>query len=1087
MTNYRASIFTIGLLTASINSAFSNVQNFNDGGVHNLVGFIGDNKGTPYTATISASNSSTVNIGEQSNISALSPYSFGVVSSDSATINITNSKVNSVSNYSFSVAAKQSGIVNISGSEITSESGGNKLPSSGSVLSSGNGAVVNIENSKIIASSNGSTTDDNGLHIINSAGVISEGNGEVNITNSSINTSGDVSSGIFAQANGNVFGSGIDVTTSGKKSSAIEVTGESTAIINNNSVIKTTGDDSHGINLSGGKVTLSESSVTTEGQSNTVNAQGSNSSLSIEKSELSTFGDSAHAIYIGNKANASLNKIEVSTSGLSSYGVLATDKDTKVSITDSSITTSGDINSAQNYSSNAVVSQFGSAITLNGTNKIKTKGNKAAGLLSQVSGEGLDTSIITTGHTDISTEGNNAFGLVSCSLQGGGRECLSILEEGNDGSSPSSKSLIEGTGITVNTIGEASYAAYANGKDASINIKQASLSTTGANAHGIAIRQGSVTGDGLNVKVTGIGANGAALYNGGTLNLSNSNLVSESANGVLITGNGTDSAVVSLDKSTVDGASSAIAINNGSANINLTDSYLMSSKSNVLFDNKGGEITVNAQNSTLDGVSVLGDHSKTDVSLVNSVWEQSSGSVMTNLIMSNSDLYFRKNNDQTLPSSNNTVHVKGNYYGDNATIHFVTRLEDDNSETNKLVIDGDTSGTSLVSVSNAGGMGGQTVNGIKLISVAGESNGVFKQQSRIVAGAHDYLLTKKDKDWYLVSHLTNPTQASKPLVRPEAGSYLANNIAANTMFNLSLYDRIGSAYHADFNGENNHSLWLRQVGEHSSFNDTSDSTKTRANSFTTQLGGDIYKGSSNGNDAITFGVFGGYGYSSSKTKNHLTGYSAKGHVDGYSIGLYGTWFENPQQEKGLYVDSWLQYAWFNNSVDGQELSTEKYKSKGATVSLEIGSINKVKEFVADDGSRTSLTVKPHSQLIYMGVKPDAFVESNGTVVKSNISENLQTKLGVRLSLNKKFIDVNKEIKDITPFVEANWIHNTKGNSVSMNGYNIDEGGVKNLAQFKIGVDGKINNNLSIWANTSVQAGAHDNTSIQGMVGLSYKL
>lgn len=1085
------SIFTIGLLAASISSAFASVQSFDDGGVHNLVGVIGDNKGNPNTPAVSASNGSTVNIEEQSSISAFSPYSFGVLSSDAATVNITNSKVNSVSNYSFSVAAKQGGTVNISGSEITSESGGKKLPSSGSVLSSGNGAVVNIDNSKVIASSNGSTTAHDGLRVVNSAGVTSENNGSVNITNSSVITSGDVSSGIFAQAKGNVLASGVDVTTSGKTSSAIEITGGSEAIINNNSVIKTTGDDSHGIELVGGNVTLSDSSVMTAGLSNAANAQGANSSLSVENSTLSTVGDSAQAIYAGNKANVSLNKVGVSTSGLGAYGVLATDKDTIVSITDSSISTSGNNNSALNYSSNAVVSQFGSTVTLSGTNKIDTKGNQAVGLLSQVSGEGLDTLITTTGKTEISTEGYNSFGLVSCSLQGGGRECVSALEDGNDGNNPSSKSLIEGTGITVNTKGEGGYAVYANGKDATVSIKQSSLSTTGVNAHGIAIRQGSVIGDNLNVKTSGVGANGATLFNGGTLSLSNSSLVSDNANGLLITGNGSlNPAVIALDNSSVDGAASGIAINDGSANINLLDSHLMSSRSNVLLDNKGGELAINAQGSILDGVSVLGDSGNTDVSLANSVWKQSAGSVLTNLAMSGSDLYFGKGNDVVLSSPDRTVHVKGNYHGDNATIHFVTKLEGDNSETNKLIIDGDSSGTSLVSVSNAGGMGDQTINGIELISVAGESNGIFKQKSRIVAGAYDYQLTKKEKDWYLVSHLTNseptPEPTPKPLIRPEVGSYLANNIAANTMFNMSLYDRIGSTYHADFNGEKNHSLWLRQVGEHTSFNDSSDGTKTRVNSFTTQLGGDIYKGSSNGNDSITFGAFGGYGYSSSKTRADLTGYSAKGHVDGYSLGFYGTWFENPQQEKGLYVDSWLQYSWFNNSVDGQELSTEKYKSKGTTASLEIGDINKLKETIAEDGTKTSLIVKPHAQLIYMGVRPDTFIEGNGTVVKSNISGNLQTKLGVRLSLNEKSIDAEKEVKDITPFVEANWIHNTRDNSVSMNGYDIAEAGVKNVAQIKVGVDGNVKNNLSVWANTSVQVGAHNYTSIQGMIGVSYK-
>lgn len=63
-------------------------------------------------------------------------------------------------------------------------------------------------------------------------------------------------------------------------------------------------------------------------------------------------------------------------------------------------------------------------------------------------------------------------------------------------------------------------------------------------------------------------------------------------------------------------------------------------------------------------------------------------------------------------------------------------------------------GTTRVSVTNAGGGGSQTVEGIPIVEVEGASNGTFVKEGRIVAGAYDYNIIKKNnQNW----HLTNET------------------------------------------------------------------------------------------------------------------------------------------------------------------------------------------------------------------------------------------------------------------------------------------------------------------------------------------
>ncbi len=61
--------------------------------------------------------------------------------------------------------------------------------------------------------------------------------------------------------------------------------------------------------------------------------------------------------------------------------------------------------------------------------------------------------------------------------------------------------------------------------------------------------------------------------------------------------------------------------------------------------------------------------------------------------------------------------------------------------------------------------------------------------------------------------------------------------AANTLFNMTLHDRLGETHYVDARGrEQTTSLWLRRVGGHTRSNDGSGQNKTRANRYVAQLG-----------------------------------------------------------------------------------------------------------------------------------------------------------------------------------------------------------------------------------------------------------
>ncbi len=96
--------------------------------------------------------------------------------------------------------------------------------------------------------------------------------------------------------------------------------------------------------------------------------------------------------------------------------------------------------------------------------------------------------------------------------------------------------------------------------------------------------------------------------------------------------------------------------------------------------------------------------------------------------------------------------VQGNYIGDGGVIAMNTVLGADDSATQTLVVNGDTSGTTTLNIHNVGGVGAPTSgDGILVVEVAGASNGVFSLPAPgyLDVGTVRYFLTKTGNHWYL--------------------------------------------------------------------------------------------------------------------------------------------------------------------------------------------------------------------------------------------------------------------------------------------------------------------------------------------------
>jgi T5SS/PEP-CTERM-associated repeat protein/autotransporter-associated beta strand protein len=79
-----------------------------------------------------------------------------------------------------------------------------------------------------------------------------------------------------------------------------------------------------------------------------------------------------------------------------------------------------------------------------------------------------------------------------------------------------------------------------------------------------------------------------------------------------------------------------------------------------------------------------------------------------------------------------TLTIAGNYTGNGGILEIESVLGGDASPSDRLVVAGDTAGSTTVRVINLGGAGAPTVEGIKVVDVAGASNGSFTLQGNYV-------------------------------------------------------------------------------------------------------------------------------------------------------------------------------------------------------------------------------------------------------------------------------------------------------------------------------------------------------------------
>ncbi|GCG22409.1 adhesin [Escherichia coli] len=426
-----------------------------------------------------------------------------------------------------------------------------------------------------------------------------------------------------------------------------------------------------------------------------------------------------------------------------------------------------------------------------------------------------------------------------------------------------------------------------------------------------------------------------------------------------------------------------------------------------------------------------------------------------------------------------TLTVNGDYTG-GGTLLFDSELNGDDSVSDQLVMNGNTAGNTTVVVNSITGIGEPTSTGIKVVDFAADptqfqNNAQFSLAGSgyVNMGAYDYTLVEDNNDWYLRSQevtppsppdpdpdpTPDPIPAYQPVLNAKVGGYLNNLRAANQAFMMERRD------HAGGNGQ---TLNLRVIGGRYHYT-AAGQLAQHEDTSTVQLSGDLFSGRWGDDGEWMLGAVGGYSDNQGESRSNMTGTRADNQNHGYAVGLTSSWYQHGNQKQGAWLDSWLQYAWFNNDVSEQDDGTDHYHSSGIIASLEAGY-----QWLPGRG----VVIEPQAQVIYQGVQQDDFTAANHARVSQSQGDDIQTRLGLHSEW--------RTAVGVTPTLDLNYYHDPHATEIEEDGSTISDDAVKQRGEIKVGVTGNISQRVSLRGSVAWQKGSDDFAQTAGFLSMTVK-
>ena len=444
--------------------------------------------------------------------------------------------------------------------------------------------------------------------------------------------------------------------------------------------------------------------------------------------------------------------------------------------------------------------------------------------------------------------------------------------------------------------------------------------------------------------------------------------------------------------------------------------------------------------------------------------------------------------------------IAGDYFGDNGKLVLDTVVQNSNSPTDRLFVNGNVSGNTFIQINNINGLGADTsnTNGIELVHVDGVStHDAFKiPEDHLDVGAYEYYLHKGDlnnqnNNWYLRSYLpndptnptnptdptdpinptdpmnptnpTNPTHPIDPSIDPDTGKpvkpagvktyrkevplfgAIAEQLRlAENIMQSNLHQRIGNMPLLD-----SPISWGRIITKRIDVEQNGITNPQSKGNYTGfQLGSDFWQ-----EDNWRLGAYFGYLYGNMTVNGFASGRNGqmgKNGINSYFLGAYSTYM----QDNGTYLDIVLQGARHRVNVKPDGNKNSKQKSYGLSASIETG-----KPFIL---SANGWKFEPQAQIIHQWLDMHDSHISGNTKVKHSNNNAVLFRIGARFEGNFKMDDTL-----LRPYARVNLFYSPSGADhitfASKNAATEFSNGAKYLSsEMAIGGSFEINNQFSAY-------------------------